>query len=73
MSVGRMLGVLLIAAGVLGLVYHGFSYTKESHDAKIGPLELSVRNKETVDIPTWAGVAAIVVGAACLLVGNRKT
>jgi hypothetical protein len=72
MSAGRIAGVLLIAAGVLALVYHGVSYTRESHEAKIGPLELSVKNKETIDIPTWAGVAAIVAGAACLLVGNRK-
>jgi uncharacterized membrane protein HdeD (DUF308 family) len=72
MSAGRIAGVLLIAAGVLALVYHGVSYTRESHEAKIGPLELSVKNKETIDIPTWVGVAAIVAGAACLLVGNRK-
>ena len=67
-----MVGIVLIVGGVLGLIYHSFSYTKESHDAKIGPLELSVKNKETVDVPTWAGVAAIVAGAALLLVGNRK-
>jgi hypothetical protein len=72
MSAGKIAGILLIAAGALALVYHGFSYTKESHDAKIGPLELSVRNKETIDIPTWAGVGAIVAGAALLLVGSRK-
>lgn len=72
MSAGKIAGILLIAAGALALVYHGFSYTKESHDAKIGPLELSVRNKETIDIPTWAGVGAIVAGAALLLAGSRK-
>jgi len=72
MSAGKIAGILLIAAGALALVYHGFSYTKESHDAKIGPLELSVRNKETIDIPTWAGVGAIVAGAALLLTGGRK-
>jgi hypothetical protein len=72
MSAGRIAGILLIVAGALALVYHGFSYTKESHDAKIGPLELSVKNRETIDIPTWAGVGAIVAGAALLLVGGRK-
>jgi hypothetical protein len=72
MNAGKIVGIVLIAAGALALIYHGFSYTKESHDAKIGPLELSVKNKETVDIPTWAGVAGIVVGAALLLAGNRK-
>jgi drug/metabolite transporter (DMT)-like permease len=73
MNAGRLAGILLIVAGVLALVYHGFSYTKDSHDAKIGPVELSVKNKETVDVPTWAGVAAILVGGALLLVGNRKS
>jgi drug/metabolite transporter (DMT)-like permease len=72
MSAGRLAGIVLIVAGVLALVYHSFSYTKDSHDAKIGPVELSVKNKETVDVPTWAGVAAILVGGALLLVGNRK-
>jgi hypothetical protein len=72
MSAGRLAGILLIVAGVLGLVYHGFTYTRDSHDAKIGPLELSVKNKETVDVPTWAGVAAILVGGALLLVGSRR-
>jgi TRAP-type C4-dicarboxylate transport system permease small subunit len=72
MSAGKIAGMVLIAAGALALIYHGFSYTKESHDAKIGALELSIKNKETVDVPTWAGVAAIVAGAALLLVGNRK-
>ena len=72
MSAGRLAGIVLIVAGALALVYHGFTYTKDSHDAKIGPVELSVKNKETVDVPTWAGVAAILVGGALLLVGNRK-
>jgi drug/metabolite transporter (DMT)-like permease len=72
MNAGRIAGLVLIAAGVFVLVYHGFSYTRESHDAKIGPLELSVSNRERVDIPTWAGVAGVVAGAALLLVGSRK-
>jgi hypothetical protein len=62
----------LILAGVLGLVYGSFSYTKETHDLKLGPLELSVKEKQTVNVPVWAGVGAIVVGAALLLFGNKK-
>jgi hypothetical protein len=73
MNAGRIAGLVLIALGVLVLVYHGFSYTRESHDAKIGPLELSVTNREWVDIPTWAGVAGVVAGAALLLIGRRKS
>jgi hypothetical protein len=72
MNAVKVVGILLIATGVLALIYHGFSYTKDSHDAKIGPLELSIKNKEYVDIPSWAGVGAIIAGAAMLLVGGRK-
>jgi uncharacterized membrane protein YidH (DUF202 family) len=68
----KLIAVVLIAAGVLGLVYGSFSYTKDSHDIKIGPLELSMKEKQTVNVPVWAGVAAIVVGGALLLVGGRK-
>jgi hypothetical protein len=65
-------GIALIAAGILGLVYGGFSYTKETHEAKIGPLELSVKDKETVNIPVWAGVGAIVVGGIALLAPTKS-
>jgi len=68
----RLLGIALLVAGALGLAYGSFSYTKETHEAKIGPLELSVKDKETVNIPVWAGVAALAVGGF-LLLGNRKT
>jgi multidrug transporter EmrE-like cation transporter len=72
MNAARMVAIVLIAAGVLGLVYHGFTYTKESHEAKLGSLELSLQHKETVDVPQWLGVGAIVAGAALLLFGGRK-
>ena len=68
----KMAAIVLIAAGVLGLVYGGFSYTKDTHETKLGPLELSVKDKETVNIPVWAGVGAIVIGGALLLVGGKK-
>ena len=73
MSSTKIIALVLIIAGVLGLAYGGFTYTKETHDAKIGPLELSVKDKETVNIPVWAGVGAIVVGAGLLLAGGRRT
>jgi TRAP-type C4-dicarboxylate transport system permease small subunit len=68
----KIVALALIVAGILGLTYRSFSYTKETHDAKIGSLELSVKDKETVDVPTWAGVAAIVVGGGLLVMGGRK-
>lgn len=68
----RIVGAVLIAAGVLALVFGGFSYTKETHGTKLGPIELSVKEKETVNVPVWAGVGAIVAGAALLLAGGRK-
>ena len=72
MSVVKIVGIALIAAGILGLAYGGFTYTSETHEAKIGPLELSVKDKETVNVPIWAGVAAIVVGGLLLLVPAKS-
>jgi len=72
MSALKIVAILLIAAGIIGLVYGGFTYTKTTHEAKLGPLELSVKDKETVNIPVWAGVGAIVVGGALLFVGTKK-
>jgi len=68
----KMLGIVLIVAGALGLVYGGFTYTKETHEAKIGPLTLSVTDKETVNVPIWAGVGAIVIGGLLLVFGSKK-
>ncbi len=72
MGAVKMVAIVLMVAGVLALVYGGFTYTKETHDLKIGPLEMSIKDKETVNIPIWAGVAAIVVGGVLLVFGNKK-
>ena len=72
MSAVKIMGIVLIAAGILGLVYGSFSFTKETHEAKIGSLELSVKDKETVNVPVWAGVGAIVVGGLLLLVREKS-
>ncbi len=64
----KIVAIILMMAGVLALVYGSFSYTKSTQQAKIGPLELSVQDKETVNIPAWAGVGAIVIGGVLLLV-----
>lgn len=67
-----ILGVLLLVGGILALVYGGFSYAKETHDAKLGPLELAVTERERVDVPQWLGVAAVVAGGALLYLGGRR-
>ncbi len=63
----RMIGIVLLSIGVLALVYGGFSYTRETHDAKLGSLEISVNEKKRVNVPVWAGVVFTVVGAGLLL------
>ena len=68
----RVAATVLIVAGILGLVYGGFSYTRETHQAKLGPIELSVKERETVNIPMWAGVGAIVIGGVLLVAGRGK-
>ena len=72
MNAVKLVGILLIVAGVLGVVFSSFSFTKETHEAKLGPIELSVKEKQTVNIPVWASVAAIVVGGLLLVVGGKK-
>jgi hypothetical protein len=71
MSSTRIIAIVLIIAGVLGLAYGRFSYTKETHEAKVGSLQISMKDKETVNIPQWAGIGAIVIGAGLLLTGRR--
>lgn len=71
MNAIKMLGLALIVAGALGLAYGGFSYTKDTTAVKLGPIELSVKEKETVNVPLWAGIAAIVAGGALLVLGGR--
>ena len=68
MNAIKMLAIALIVAGGLGLMYGGFTYTKETHQAKLGPIELSVKDKETVNVPVWAGVGAIAAGMILLFV-----
>jgi uncharacterized membrane protein len=72
MNAIKVAAIVLIVAGVLGLVYGSFSYTKETHEAKLGPIELSVKDKQTVNVPVWAGVGVIVVGGVLLLFGSTK-
>jgi multidrug transporter EmrE-like cation transporter len=68
----KIAAIVLIVAGVLGLAYGSFSYTKETHQAKLGPIELSIKEKETVNVPVWAGVGAIVIGVVLLIGSNKR-
>jgi len=68
----KIVAILLIAAGTIGLLYGGITYTKTTHDAKLGPFEFSIKDKETVNIPVWAGVVAIVAGGVLLFVPRKK-
>lgn len=68
MNTVKMLAIVLIVAGGLGLAYGSFTYTKDTHEAKLGPLELSVKDTQTVNVPVWAGVGAIAAGVILLFV-----
>jgi uncharacterized membrane protein YidH (DUF202 family) len=72
MDARKIIAILLIVGGTLGLVYGGFSYTKETHQADVGPLHLQVNEKQRVNIPLWAGIGAIVGGVLLLAAGSRK-
>ena len=72
MNLVRIVGVCLIVAGLLGIVFSSFSVTKETHEIKLGPVELAVKEKQSVNIPIWASVGAIVVGGVLLIVGSKK-
>jgi hypothetical protein len=72
MNAIKIMAIVLIVAGIAGLLYGKFSYTKETHDVKLGPLEMSVAEKQSVNVPVWAGVGAIVGGGVLLLFASKK-
>ena len=71
MNAVKMLAIVLIIAGGFGLLYGGFTYTKETHEAKLGPIVLSVKDQQTVNIPIWAGVGSLVAGVILLFVRKQ--
>ena len=71
MNPTKLIGLILIVGGALALAFGGFSYTKDSSAVKIGPVELSVKQKETVNVPLWAGIGAIVAGGLLLALGKK--
>ena len=72
MNALKIVAILLIVAGIAGLIYGKFSYTKATHEAKLGPFSMSVKEKETVNVPMWVGVGAIVAGAVLLAVPRKR-
>jgi TRAP-type C4-dicarboxylate transport system permease small subunit len=72
MPLHKIAAIVLIAAGTLGLVYGGFNYTKDTHEAELGPLSLSVAENEYVNVPIWVGIAGIVIGAALLVLPKKS-
>jgi hypothetical protein len=71
MGMTKIIGIVLVVAGTLGLIYGGFSYTKDKHDAKIGSLQFSITEKERVNVPVWAGAGAIAIGVILLVFGRK--
>ena len=71
MNSTKLVGLILIVGGALALAFGGFSYTKDSSAVKFGPVELSVKQKETVNIPLWAGIGAIVAGGLLIAFGKK--
>ena len=72
MNTSRLIGIVLLVVGLLALGYGSFSFTKETHQAKLGPIELSVKEKQTVNVPAWFGGAAVVAGLVLLLAGSKR-
>jgi hypothetical protein len=68
----RLVGLVLLVLGILGLAYGGFTYTQETHDVDLGPIEFQVKEKERVNVPVWLGVTAVAVGAVLLLAGRPR-
>lgn len=72
MKILKIVAVLLVAAGLFGLVYGGFNYPKSAHEAKLGSVEFAVKSEGRTHIPEWAGVGAVVLGTLLLLVPGKK-
>ena len=70
-KMSKMIAIALLIAGTLGLIYGGFSYTKDTTVVKLGPLEVTAKEKQTVNVPLWLGVGAIVIGGVLLLIGGK--
>ena len=68
----KLAALVLFVAGALALAYGGFTYTKDTHDADIGPIHMSIDEKEHVSVPLWAGIGMMVLGGVLFVVGNKR-
>ena len=73
MNAIKIMAIVLIVGGALGLAYGGFTYTRRTHEAQMGPISMTVQDRQTVAVPLWAGIAAVVIGGALLLVPAKKS
>ena len=71
MNTAKLIGIIMIVMGGLGLAYGGFSYTKETTGMKVGPLELKVQEKETINVPLIVSAGVMAVGVFLLVVGRK--
>jgi uncharacterized membrane protein YidH (DUF202 family) len=71
MNTAKLIGIILVVLGGLGLAYGGFSYTKETTGMKVGPLELKVQEKETINVPLIVSAGVMAVGVFLLVVGRK--
>lgn len=67
----KMIAIVLLVAGTLGLIYGGFSYTKDTTVVKMGPLEITAKEQQTVNVPLWLGIGAIAIGGLLLVFGGK--
>ncbi|HLK71098.1 MAG TPA: hypothetical protein VKT19_04040 [Steroidobacteraceae bacterium] len=72
MSASKLIGILLIVAGALALIYGGFTYTRHTSTADVGPIHVAVQHRQTVAVPVWAGIGAIVLGAVVIAMDARR-
>ena len=72
MNAAKIAGIVLIVAGVLGLIYGGFSYTTDTTKAKLGPIELNVKEQHDVNVPVIVSAAALAIGLFLIVAGRNK-
>jgi hypothetical protein len=71
MNISKLIGIVLVIGGALALTYGGFSYSKDTTALKLGPLEVSVKEQQTVNIPLWAGAGVLLLGIVCIIAGKK--